>query len=104
MNSFTAQEINNKAWSLYTEFRPAVDEWGKRSEVRCSTILNLRKNANLPAVPADLEKIIKKADAGQVLGSVGVDTEKRERVETLTLEQYEAALDSDFPYCKLDAS
>jgi hypothetical protein len=41
--SFTPGELNEKAWALYTQFRPEVNEWGKRSEVSCSKILALRK-------------------------------------------------------------
>ncbi|KAK0191044.1 hypothetical protein F5146DRAFT_931348 [Armillaria mellea] len=46
--SFTPKELNNKGWTLYTEFRPSVNGWGERSEVKCETILNLRN----PAVKA----------------------------------------------------
>jgi len=42
--SFSVEELNNVAWGLYAEFRPSVNEWGKRSEVRCSVILDLRKS------------------------------------------------------------
>lgn len=41
--SYTPEELNRKAWVLYTQFRPEVNEWGKRSEVSCSKILALRK-------------------------------------------------------------
>jgi hypothetical protein len=41
--SYTPEELNGKAWALYTQFRPDVNEWGKRSEVSCSKILALRK-------------------------------------------------------------
>jgi hypothetical protein len=41
--SYTPEELNGKAWALYTQFRPEVNEWGKRSEVTCSKILALRK-------------------------------------------------------------
>lgn len=41
--SYTPEELNGKAWALYTQFRPEVNEWGKRSEVSCSKILALRK-------------------------------------------------------------
>ncbi|KAL0070690.1 hypothetical protein AAF712_001911 [Marasmius tenuissimus] len=42
-DSYSPNEINGKAWSLYVKFRPDVNEWGKRSKVECSDILNLRK-------------------------------------------------------------
>ena len=41
--SYSPGELNGKAWGLYTQFRPEVNEWGKRSEVSCSKILALRK-------------------------------------------------------------
>ena len=41
--SYTPEELNGKAWALYTQFRPEANEWGKRSEVSCSKILALRK-------------------------------------------------------------
>ena len=41
--SYSPEELNRKAWALYTQFRPEVNEWGKRSEVSCSKILALRK-------------------------------------------------------------
>jgi hypothetical protein len=41
--SYTPQEINDKAWSLYADFRPTVDGWGARGEVSCAAILALRK-------------------------------------------------------------
>lgn len=44
VDSYTSQELNKKAWALYSDFRPDVNEWGKRSEIRCSRILDLRKN------------------------------------------------------------
>ncbi len=40
--SFSPQEINKKGWGLYAEFRPIVDGWGKRSELKYATILDLR--------------------------------------------------------------
>ena len=41
--SYTPEELNGMAWALYAQFRPEVNEWGKRSEVSCSKILALRK-------------------------------------------------------------
>ncbi|KAF9267696.1 hypothetical protein L218DRAFT_814690, partial [Marasmius fiardii PR-910] len=42
-NSYSSQEISDKAWSLYVDFRPEVKGWGKQAEVKCSKILDLRK-------------------------------------------------------------
>jgi len=41
--SYTPEELNGKAWTLYAQFRPEVNEWGKRSEISCRKILALRK-------------------------------------------------------------
>lgn len=43
--SYTPEELNGKAWALYAQFRPEVNEWGKRSEVSCRKILALRKES-----------------------------------------------------------
>lgn len=99
-NSFTPQEINQKAWSLYTEFRPEADGWGQRSEVRCDAILALRKPASsgvsdTAAKSEAVDAIVKFEDADKV----GVDDEdtspERKKPRGMTLEEYEAALDED---------
>ena len=41
--SYLPQELNKVGFSLYADFRPTVDGWGKRGEVRCERILSLRK-------------------------------------------------------------
>lgn len=56
--SYTPEELNGKAWGLYAQFRPEVNEWGKRSEVSCSKILALRKQQleSLECRPAEKDK------------------------------------------------
>ncbi|KAF9055396.1 hypothetical protein BDZ89DRAFT_1055989 [Hymenopellis radicata] len=41
--SFAPAELNQKGWELYAEFRPVVSGWGERAEVKCDSILDLRK-------------------------------------------------------------
>lgn len=41
--TYPPQELNKVGFSLYADFRPTVDGWGKRGEVRCERILSLRK-------------------------------------------------------------
>lgn len=41
-STYTPKDLNFKGFSLYADFRPEVNEWGKRGEVRCKTILDLR--------------------------------------------------------------
>lgn len=104
--SFTANEINSKAWSLYADFRPTADEWGKRSEVKCSTILALRKKDATPSAdPSNLTEVVKCAPFSfDSTGATGHEEQEPQpkRFKTLTLEEYEAALDQDFAYNELD--
>ncbi|KAF6762290.1 hypothetical protein DFP72DRAFT_1148717 [Ephemerocybe angulata] len=72
--SYSPTELSTKGWSLYTEFRPAVDQWGKRSELSCSKILSLRKEG----APDSLSPA------------------------TMSLEEYEAALDEDHTFDDVD--
>jgi hypothetical protein len=71
--SYTPEELNGKAWGLYTQFRPEVNEWGKRSEVSCSKILALRKQRveSLECRPA--------AKAKELMLTVGGGLEESER-------------------------
>ncbi|KAG8218580.1 hypothetical protein J3R82DRAFT_4221 [Butyriboletus roseoflavus] len=41
--SYPPQELNKVGFSLYANFRPTVNGWGERGEVRCEYILSLRK-------------------------------------------------------------
>jgi hypothetical protein len=99
--SFTAQELNDKAWSLYAEFRPAVDQWGKRSEMKCSTILALRgKDANIPGEFSDKQEIIK-FENQDITPTTERETDMPpvpKRTKSSSLEEYEAALDNNFSY------
>jgi hypothetical protein len=36
-------ELNRVGFALYADFRPDVSGWGKRGELRCDTLLGLRK-------------------------------------------------------------
>ncbi|KAF8238751.1 hypothetical protein L208DRAFT_1240565 [Tricholoma matsutake] len=104
--SFTVQELNGKAWSLYADFRPVVDQWGKRSEVKCSAILALRKKDVGPSVDLfDLQEIVKFQDQDQARTDRNETDPPPEpkRTKTLTLEEYEAALDNEFTYDNLPA-
>ncbi|GAA5908713.1 uncharacterized protein JCM6883_004148 [Sporobolomyces salmoneus] len=42
-NSFEPNELNQKGYGLYLEFRPESDGWGKKAEMKMSTILDLRR-------------------------------------------------------------
>jgi hypothetical protein len=73
--SYTPQEINQKAWALYGDFRPPLNGWGKRSTITCESILSLRKKPSStsalpigdPPGPQEAEDIIRyTADSGDL--------------------------------------
>jgi len=87
---------------LYADFRPEVNEWGKRSEIRCSVILDLRKKGSRPAQDG-LGKEEKPTIGYESSEAVGADEEPRtKKGRTLTLEEYEAALDADTTFNDVD--
>ncbi|KAF9268051.1 hypothetical protein L218DRAFT_918285 [Marasmius fiardii PR-910] len=100
VNSYSPQEINNKAWSLYADFRPEVNGWGKRSEVQCSTILDLMKppgevdhmngsdGTDTTAVNVKYENTLPDSEPATGHGS------KRQKTSP-TVEDYEKTLDED---------
>jgi hypothetical protein len=112
--SFTPQEINHEAWSLYADFRPAVEKWGGRGEVRCDVILSLRKKGvqgdtqtaiGHPGVAGVLEDVIRterfdKAEQQKITKEAGEPDYKKPH--GLSLEEYEAALDGDTTFDDID--
>lgn len=108
--SFGPQEINGKAWNLYADFRPSVDGWGKRAEVRCETILGLRKKGTENKQATEFEEVDTKElvqyetvndEAHDEDGRLSnpneqEDEPERKRPRSLALEEYEAALDEEF--------
>ncbi|KAJ7283566.1 hypothetical protein C8J57DRAFT_1432640 [Mycena rebaudengoi] len=95
VQSFTPQEINAKAWSLYCDFRPEVKGWGERAELRCETILDLRKKTKSkdpvePYVPAVVQ-----IENSERTAEPDDQRPPPKKLRSLTLEEYEAALDED---------
>ncbi|KAJ6598982.1 hypothetical protein DFH09DRAFT_1243465 [Mycena vulgaris] len=100
VESFTPQEINGKAWGLYAEFRPEVNGWGERAEVKCETILALRKKIQGSVEPAGNAVVI-------IEGSTGARAEEdpeppQKKSRNLSLEEYESALDQDSTFDDID--
>ncbi|KAG7096871.1 hypothetical protein E1B28_004278 [Marasmius oreades] len=99
-DSYSPQEINNKAWSLYADFRPEVNGWGKRSEVKCLNILDLRK----PSSDADPTNGSESADRTPINiqykevseeSEPATELESKRRRSSSAVEDYEKALDED---------
>lgn len=104
--SYSPQELNNKAWSLYAEFRPQVNEWGKRSEVHCKTILGLRKHISGSSQQElgsseQRESIITIAEEELATSTSDGEPEPK-KSRSLTVEEYEASLDQDTTFDHVD--
>ncbi|KAJ7179060.1 hypothetical protein C8R46DRAFT_941519 [Mycena filopes] len=91
--SFSPDEINAKAWGLYCEFRPEVNGWGERAEVKCETILGLRKVSSSSVLPAGKVEAVVRTNTESAATEDGEPPLKKSR--DLTFEEYEAALDED---------
>ncbi|KAG2056353.1 hypothetical protein BDR06DRAFT_1006064 [Suillus hirtellus] len=109
--SFPPPELNNKGFGLYAEFRPDVDGWGKRGEVRCEQILSLRKKDRSAvaetAVKGDVVKLEVNHDSRPTQGAGGIQSgtsegSEHKKARTMTLEEYEAALDQDDTFNDVD--
>ncbi|KAF5387763.1 hypothetical protein D9615_000477 [Tricholomella constricta] len=101
-NSFATEEVNRLAWGLYAEFRPAVDQWGGRSEVKCSTILGLRKKDAGPTKHAASAESIIKHEETAFEENTNFLAPDRKKMKPLSVEEYEASLDQDFAYDDVD--
>jgi hypothetical protein len=110
--SFTPQELNDKGWSLYADFRPTVEGWGKRGEVRCDAILALRKQGRVQGalgpggtgevdLLADVVKFENVNDVAQQ-ERTGEQEPKHKKHRGLSLEEYEAELDEDTTFYHVD--
>ena len=103
---------------MYLEFRPEVDGWGKRGEVKCSVILELRKKVDEgdagkgggDGESVGTDKIVKvdvadgedKMENGSSQTATEEQEPERKKARGMTLEEYEAALDADETFNDLD--
>lgn len=93
--SYSSQRLNELGYSLYADFRPAVDGWGKRGELRCARILSLRETG-APELAAETS-----GHAAGPSDELQTDIRQREQHPTkkehlLSLEEYEATNDAGF--------
>lgn len=103
-DTFSAEEINTKGWGLYAEFRPYVEGWGKRGEVRCGKILGLRKAGKRGGgSTSSLPSVVRiEACAEEKHQDTGGDVPDCKRPRGLSLEEYEAVLDQDTTFDDVD--
>ncbi|KAI5124919.1 hypothetical protein M0805_007347 [Coniferiporia weirii] len=102
--TFPAPELNEKGFGLYAEFRPAVNGWGKRAEMRCAAILGLRKTRTIEQ-PERAESTDANSAEGadrdivRITTVEGIDAHAEEpshkRVKQMSVEEYEALLDAE---------
>jgi hypothetical protein len=98
--SYEPNELNRKGFALYADFRPDVaggqKGWGKRGEVKCQTILSLKRKGSVvaPASNFKFEDVVRTEDLLKQ-----PDTKKP---RLLTPEECEAALDEDPGFDDID--
>ncbi len=114
--SFPPKELNEKGFSLYADFRPESEGWGQRGEVRCSTILALRKVSRESAEsdglatvggPSAVQSIVQLEPPGESGEAEHVPEEppsKNLKRETSEPDEYDAALDDDALFGEFDLS
>lgn len=71
--SFPPQELNRRAFGMYYDFRPEVDGWGAKGEMKLSAILDLRRKLTEEGV----DKMEEEGD-GRVEEAVKVEGEDAE--------------------------
>ncbi|KAH0839871.1 hypothetical protein J3R83DRAFT_822 [Lanmaoa asiatica] len=85
--SYPPQELNKVGFSLYADFRPTVDGWGERGEVRCEHILSLRKKRG-----GDYRR-----DNQEPIPELSEEPPPK-KARAFSLEEYEASLDEGFEF------
>ena len=114
--SFPPKELNEKGFSLYADFRPQSEGWGQRGEVRCSTILGLRKFSGESAesdglatklrdAPSAVDSIVQlEPPPGESGEATHASEAKKPKRETSEPDEYDAALDDDAVFGEFDLS
>ncbi|KAI5481076.1 hypothetical protein MNV49_006262 [Pseudohyphozyma bogoriensis] len=109
-DSFSPDEVNQVGYQLYCEFRPEVDGWGKKGEMKCSEILGLRKKKKSAAAGGgekseDGARVVKVEDEdgvavlgedGEVEGRESKKKRRREEGEDVKPDVEEKGGEEDF--------
>ena len=77
-------ELNRVGFALYADFRPDVSGWGKRGELKCETLLGLRKGAKgepVPELSVVERRVETTGDSGQGVVKDGAPNEERSQSE-----------------------
>ncbi|BGO88802.1 hypothetical protein NBRC10512_006942 [Rhodotorula toruloides] len=82
--SFSPKELNEKGYHLYLDFRPESDGWGKKADLRMSSILDLRRHlthggpAKEEEVEDDGAREVKREEEGEdgAIGQVKVEPDE----------------------------
>lgn len=107
-SSCTPAELNRKGFGLYAEFRPVVEGWGGRAEMRCDAILELRQAGSLSSSPranakanSDGANMSNAQASGRESARAESEEQPSKKVKTMTVEEYEAILDETIDYDEL---
>lgn len=109
--SYSPTWLNEHGFSLYKDFRPEAERWGERAEMKCARVLALRKEPDDGiANKAELEvtttgtlgDVEDEDEANKGANGHSKNSEDHEpfakRVKSMSVEEYEAALDDSDMY------
>ncbi|KAH9853504.1 hypothetical protein C2E23DRAFT_754783 [Lenzites betulinus] len=116
--SYAPAELNAKGFALYADFRPTSDGWGERAELRCSTILGLRRPPREEGADGDGEGSGKMQSASELVKVEPADgaevpaaspsadgsAHKKPKREPPERDEYDAVLDDDALFDDFDLS
>lgn len=86
--SYDPKVLNDRGFALYAGFRPEQVGWGEKGEVKCATILGLRRQG-------EESRSANGEAATGIRDAIGEEGPMRKKVHALTVEEYEAQLDDD---------
>jgi hypothetical protein len=92
-DSFPPSELNKKGFSLYAEFRPEVNGWGKKGTLHLKNILQLRKKQ--PAERKDSAEQAQPRSGEPFASEASAISPPEKRQRGMSLEEFEAFLDAE---------
>ena len=95
--TYSPPALNERGFGLYADFRPEVDAWDKRSEMRCSKILSLRRKVETKKEEHDAPKKEDLANESNTEQQPQQEPNSK-KLKVMSVEEYEAMLDAENDY------
>jgi hypothetical protein len=94
-NSYTPDELNQRGFAIYADFRPDVKGWGERGKLSCEAILAVRKrlDAITDTEHSTIDQGVKEEE--DIQESQEPEKKKVKTEDSLVKDEYDAALEDD---------